>query len=179
MNLSHEGFMQGKKQVQPSRKGVAAVELAVAMPFLLTMLIGILEVSKMVQTQILLHQACREAARLAAQGQIINSIGEHTLIKVNSGNPSVSDFARNVLQRSGINTTNSTVTFQFVSGNTSNTEPYQATKGQEFSVTVSIPYSNVNLLLFRWFSPTNLTASINMFSLVDDAFTIDTNIPGY
>lgn len=179
MNLSHESFMVSPSTRKPSRKGAAAVELAVALPFLLTLLIGILEVSKMLQVQIVLHQACREAGRLAAQGQIINSIGEHTLIRANSGNPSVSDFAKNVLQRAGISTTNCTVAFQFTTGNTANTEPYQAAKGQEFSIAVSIPYSNVSLLLFQWFSPNTLSASINMVSLVDDTFTIDTNIPGY
>jgi Flp pilus assembly protein TadG len=179
MNLSEESFMVNASKIKPPRKGAAAVELAVALPFLLTLLIGILEVSKMIQVQIVLHQACREAGRLAAQGQIINSIGEHTLIRVNSGNPSVSDFARNVLQRAGINTANCTVSFWFTTGNTANTEPYQATKGQEFSISVSIPYSNVSLLLFQWFSPTTLSASTSMVSLVDDTFTIDSNIPGY
>lgn len=170
---------RNRQCIPTPRRGVAAVELAVCLPFILTLLIGILEVARMLQAQIIMHQSVREAARLAAQGQIINATGEHTLIRVNSGNPSVSSMAMNVLQRAGINTTNSTFQFQFTDGNTASSEPYQATKGQEFQVTLTLPYNNISLLFFSWFSPTTLTATMTMHSLVDESFTIDTNIPGY
>src|SRR5271165_5716575 len=55
------------------RRATAAVELAVVLPLILTMLIGLWEVSRVVECQQILFNAAREAARQAATGQYTNT----------------------------------------------------------------------------------------------------------
>ena len=43
----------------------------------------------MIQVQITVNNACREGARIAAQGLIINRNGDPTQIHVNTGDPNV------------------------------------------------------------------------------------------
>jgi len=69
------------------------------------------------------------------------------------------------------------VTFTYVSGDTTLTQPYQAAKGQLFRVEVTVPYND-----FRWVSldlsnTVNLKGSTVWASLADDPFTLNTTIP--
>ncbi len=166
-----------KKNNHSASRGVAAVELAFVLPFLVILLLGVWEVGRMIEVQQILNNAAREGSRLAAQGLIINQDSNPTLIKVTTGSPNVESAVRNYLREAGINTANMTVTFQYVDGNTSNTEPFQASKGQRFKVTVSIPFDNVKWTLLRFTSFSNLSSTVEAESLVDEAFTINTTIP--
>src|SRR5437667_1399294 len=55
------------------RDGVAAVEFAVLIPFILTLLLGIWEVGRMIEVQQTVNNAAREAARQATTGQFTNT----------------------------------------------------------------------------------------------------------
>ncbi len=158
------------------RLGAVAVEMAVCAPFLFLMVVGLLELSRMTQVQQILTNAAREGARLAAQGLIINSTGSSTQIFVNSGTPSVQSMVKDTIARAGLTNTNVIVNFQTLTG-TPVTEPYLATKGQQFLITVTIPYADVNTINFNLFSPSSLTSKATMVSLVDDPFTINTSLP--
>ena len=50
------------------RRGSAAVEAAVVMPVIVTMLLGMLEVGRLVEVQEIMNNAAREGARQAAGG---------------------------------------------------------------------------------------------------------------
>jgi Flp pilus assembly protein TadG len=161
------------------RRGIAVVELALVLPFLLIVIIGVWEVGRMVQVQQVMDNAAREGARLAAQGLIIDQTSAYTEIKVHSGNPSVESTIANYLREAGIDTTGMQVTFTYLTGNTGNTEPYQATKGQRYRITVTLPFNNVRWTLLSLTNRTQLNATVEWQSLVDDPFTLDTTIPNW
>src|SRR5205085_12679859 len=64
------------------RRGAAVVELALLLPFLLVVLVGIWEVGRLIQVQQALNNAAREGAGLAAPGEIINQTSAPTRIQV-------------------------------------------------------------------------------------------------
>src|SRR3954453_12745808 len=112
-----------------TRGGVAAVEFAVVLPLLFTLLVGVWEVGRVIQVQQVMVNAAREGARLAAQGQTINLTGAYTQISVTTGTPNIRDTVLNYLAGAGIPTTGATVTFQFLDGDTGKSQPYQGAKG--------------------------------------------------
>jgi len=160
------------------RRGVAAVEFAFVLPVLFTLMIGTWQMGRVIQVQQILVNAAREGARLASQGQTINTSGSYTQIQTSSGTPNVQQTVLDYLKGAGItNTTGVTVTFQFLNGNTGNTEPYQGTKNQLFQVTVTIPYNNVRISSIDLISMTNLSGSVQWVSMADDPFSVNTSIP--
>jgi hypothetical protein len=165
----------------PPRRGVAAVEFAVVAPVLFTLMLGVWEVGRLIQVQQVLQNAAREGARIAAQGRIINITGSYTEVKVNSGSPSVTSTVQSFLQSAGLtNTSGLAVSFQFLDGDTSKTDPHQGAKGQRFRVTASIPFANFKWTILSIVNATDVTASAEWVSMADDPFVLDTNIPsGY
>ncbi len=161
------------------RRGVAVVELALVLPFLLVVVVGIWEVGRLIQVQQVLNNAAREGARLAAQGLIINKDSNPTEIHVSTGSPNVESTIRNYLREAGIDTTGLTVTFGYTSGDTGLTEPHEAEKGQHFRITVTLPFNNVRWTFLSLTDITTLNASVDWQSLVDEPFTLDTNIPSW
>jgi Flp pilus assembly protein TadG len=169
-----------------SRRGVAAVELAVVLPLLVGLIAGVWEVGRMIQVQQILNNAARDGARLAAQGQIINLTGSFTDVyaQSSSGTPSVQATVQQYLSASGItNQTGLVVTFQFLnddlSVNTTVTDPYQGAKNQKFSVTVTIPYSSVQWTSMGLFTGGNLTGQCIWEMMMDSPFTVNTTVPGW
>lgn len=161
-----------------ARYGVAAVEFAFVMPILLTLLLGTWEIGRAIQVQQVMVNAAREGARIAAQGQIINLTGTYTQIKVNTGTPNVKSTVIDYMKGAGFtNTTGMTVTFAFLDGATSSTEPYQGTKNQRYRVTLTVPYDNVRITNLNFLNLTNLTAQVDWVCMADDPFTVDTSIP--
>lgn len=158
------------------RTGAVAVELAICAPFVFLMVVGLLELSRMAQVQQILSNAAREGARISAQGLIINSSGSSTQISLNTGTPSVISTVKDTVARAGLPSTNVTVQFAALTGSPI-THPYEAVKGQIFKVTVTIPYADVNNINFNMFSPSSLTSSATMVSLVDDPFSINATLP--
>ena len=159
-----------------ARNGIVAVELAVCAPFVFLMVVGLLELSRMAQVQQILSNAAREGARLSAQGLIINSTGSSTQINLNSGTPSVTSIVKDTIARAGLPSTNVTVQFAALTGSPI-THPYQSVKGQVFKVTVTIPYADVDNININMFSPSSMTSSATMVSLVDDPFSINATLP--
>lgn len=156
----------------------AAVEFAFVAPILLAAMVGMWEVGRLVQIQQALSVATREGARLAAQGITINANNTPTFIHVDSGDPNVKDAVRNYLLQAGYDVPDEDlqVSFAYTTGDTSKTEPYEASKGQFFRVRATMPYTP-----FRWaslgFTPDDLHAEVIWASLVDDPFTIDETLP--
>src|SRR5947209_9433377 len=111
------------------RRGVAAVEMAVVLPILLSLIIGVWELGRIIQVTNLMVTAARDGARLAAQGTIINTTGAYTFIRFKSGQPSAAspptptapadtapyvwEAIEDSLQGYGIDITNANITFAF------------------------------------------------------------------
>ena len=165
----------------PRRPAVAAVEFAFVAPVLVVLLAGVWEVGRMVEMQQLLSNAAREGARIAAQGLTINSTGSPTQICVTTGDPNVQQTVLNYLNQAGLPVTSSNlvVTFVFLNGDTTQTQPYQAGKGQLFQVTATIQTSGLGWSFLNLFTPATMTATVQWCSTVDDPFTVDTTLPNW
>jgi Flp pilus assembly protein TadG len=170
------------------RRGAAAVEFAVVLPLLFLLLIGIWELGRIIQVQIIMNNAARDGARLAAQANIVNTTGAYTQISFNTGTPNVYGAITASLTSAGItDLTGLVVELQFVEGPTpsdpvptaTNADPYTGVKNQRFRVKVSIPYNNVRWTNLSLINPTTLSAEVFWECLVDDPFTVNTTLPGW
>jgi Flp pilus assembly protein TadG len=158
------------------RRGAAAVEMAVLAPFLILMVIGVWEIGRLIQLQQIMNNAARDGARLASQSMIINTTGSYTQITT----ANVQDDIRQYLLAAGIsNLTGLQITFEFLDGNTSFTDPYQGTKNQKFRVRVTLPYANLRWTNLSLINPTTLGGECVWSMLVDDPFTLSPTLPGW
>jgi len=115
-------------RVRRTRSGVAAIEMAFVMSFILPpLLLGTWEVGRMINVKQLLGNAVREGARQASAGQISNAQAQQVVI--------------NYLQNAGVPTANVVVT---VSDLTSpGTDATQAAQFDQLQVTVTMPFKDV------------------------------------
>jgi Flp pilus assembly protein TadG len=160
------------------RRGVAAVEMAFLMPVLLGMIVGIWEMGQFIQAQQIMNNASREGARIASQAIIINSSGTYTDIYTTGSTPSVTSAVTQYVQGSGIsNITGLQVSFAFTNGNTALTDPYQGAQSQQFQVSVSMPYSNVNWSPLGLVNPTTIGASCTWQLMLELPINVNTTLP--
>lgn len=169
------------------RRGVAVVEFAVVLPFLLLLLIGIWELGRIIQVQMMLDNAARDGARLAAQANIVSETGAYTQIHFDNGTPNIVSAIRANLTAAGlVNLDSLAIELQFVESapggatpGPTNADPYAGVKNQRFRVRVTLPYANVRWTNLSLINPTNLTAETYWQCLVDDPFTVNTTLPGW
>jgi Flp pilus assembly protein TadG len=144
------------------RCATAAVEFAVVMPLVAGLLVGLLEVGRIVQINQLLCNAAREAARNASTG--INTYANAQTV------------VTNYLTNAGITNLNGlTVTIYDVSQNNSGPSfnPSSALWCDQLQVTVTLPLSNVQLTSLS-FLPTDpntiISAQAVWYSNQDQAY---------
>lgn len=113
------------------RRGVAAVELALLLPFIMILLLGVWEVGRMIIIQQILSNAAREGGRQAATGLQTNA--------------QIEQIVRTYLQNENLPITNVTVTVKNL--NAPGTEVKDAVQLDPLEVTVTIPVSDI-----RWSS---------------------------
>lgn len=149
------------KQVRV-RKGVAAVEFAVALPLLLGLLAGVWEVGVIVNTEQILNNAARVGGRQASTGLNTNDQVQQAVIQY--------------LQNAGLPTQHVTVS---VTNVTSGGDVSAATQLDQLNVTVSIPFADVawDALYYLVPSGTQLTASASWYSMVDLPVNVSTTLP--
>jgi len=173
--------------IRPDRqhrsRGAAVIELAVVLPLMLTILVGIWEIGRLIQIQQMMHCATRDAARLAAQAFVVNTNGESTKIGYATGSPNLDATIRSYLYIAGIrNQTGLKTSFAFVNADgtlDSTREPWQGRKNERFRVTIALPYDNVRWTSLGLVDPKTVTVSLDWQMLVDDPFTLDTALPGW
>ena len=170
------------------RRGVAAVEFAFVMPLLLLLITGVWELGRIIQVQSILNMAARDAARLAAQANIVNTTGSSTQIKFNTGTPNIVGAIQAFLKAGGISDlTGLTVELQFMEPaviggampTATNADPYTGVKNQRFRVRITLPYANVRWTTLTLINPTTLDAEAFWQCLVDDPFTVNATLPGW
>jgi Flp pilus assembly protein TadG len=145
------------------RRGAAAVEFAVVSLVLFPLLIGIWEVTRLVEVQQLLANAAREGGRQASTGNV-NTAG-------------VQQVVASYLTRNGIPCSTSNVTVTNLTSS-SRSDPTTANQFDQFHVTVTIPFDSVRwVLLNQITNTTQLTAAADWYSMKDVPLSINTNIP--
>ena len=114
---------------RPQRRAVAAVEFAMILPVILTLLLGIWEVGRMIEIQQIMYNAAREGGRQAASGELTNAQVQAAVI--------------DSMQTSGLPVTHVVVTvkdFDTPANDVSN-----ANYLDRIQITVTIPFADV-----RW-----------------------------
>jgi Flp pilus assembly protein TadG len=146
-----------------NNRGTAAVELALTFPLLLLILMGLWEVGRLVEVRQLVSGAAREAGRQASTGS--KSAAE------------VQADAINYLQKAGLNTNGTTVTFTNVT-NSQCTDPSDADQLDELQVTVSLPFNNVRWIFLQQITnASTISATSNWNSMKDVPVTVPVSIP--
>ncbi|HEY2783955.1 MAG TPA: TadE/TadG family type IV pilus assembly protein [Fimbriiglobus sp.] len=168
------------------RSGTAAVEMAIVFStVILPILVGVMEVGRLVQVQQIVANAAREGARLAAQAQTLSSDGTITQFKANTGNPSVQSAAYQYLIGAGLTKLTSsdvTVTFAYTaprSDGLTATEPYEGEKLQPFDVTVTVQYEKLKWINLGFIGTTSLSYTAHWQILVDDPFSVNVTMPSW
>ncbi len=113
---------QGRQRGSIERPGAAVVEFALVMPIFLVFIVGVIEVGRAIMVQQLITNASREGARIASY--------EST-----SATSTVTSTVNAYLSNVSIANPSTTV---------SPDPPSSAADGQQISVTVSVPYSQVS-----------------------------------
>jgi Flp pilus assembly protein TadG len=152
------------------RPGNACVELAVALPVLVTLLLGIWEVGRMVETTQVVSNAAREGVRAAANG--------------NKTPTQIDTIVRNYLQAAGFNTTGYTVKVYNLTqnptpaANAPSDDPNSAARLDELQVRVTLPFNNVKwIFLNQLTSVTTLNAEANWYVMRDEPLVVDSTMP--
>jgi Flp pilus assembly protein TadG len=143
------------------RRGAAAVELAVTLPLILALLVGLWESARIIELQQILLNASREGARQAATGQMTNAVVQQVTLQ----------YLKVALNdATGALTANAVITV------TDLTHPDRdataATSLDQIQVTITIPFKDV-----RWSAAklvtddsTVVTSQATWVSLVDVAY---------
>ena len=117
------------------RPGSAAVEFAIVLPLFMTLLFGIWEVGRMVQVSQVLQNAAREAARQASTGEVnLATIQTNVQSYIQGAQPQITNFSN--FNVAFANLTNSAVT-----------DPTGCVQLDKFTITVTMPFDNVALVL--------------------------------
>lgn len=172
------------------RGGTAAVECGVVLTFVMVpLMIGIWEIGRLVFCQQVVVTACREGARLAAQGRTVNSSGSPTEIRIASGTPNVKETVYFALETGGLpglgrSYVMGRTQFRFMAPyvkaspyDPDPTEPFEAQKGQRFQVSLSLEWSKLRWINLGILSPTEVFYQVEWAVLVDDPFDITTQLP--
>jgi Flp pilus assembly protein TadG len=138
------------------RRAVAAVEFAVCLPLILTLLLGIWEVGRMIEIQQMLHNAAREAGRQASTGQLSSS--------------EVQDVVVDYLSVAGLPTTNVVVTVTDL--DTPGADASAANYLDRIQVTATIPISDIRWSLITLVTTPGqlITSQVEWVSVVDKPY---------
>jgi Flp pilus assembly protein TadG len=134
---------------------VAAVELALLLPVVVALLLGLWEVGRLIEVQQLLTNAAREGARQATTGSFTNS--------------EIQAVVTNTLAAEGLPTANVQVTVQDL---TNNVDVSNATYLDTLQVTVTIPCQDIQWSLLSLIVNPGDVLSINVTwtTMVDKSF---------
>jgi Flp pilus assembly protein TadG len=150
-----------------SRRGTAAVEMAIVMSFILPpLLLGTWEVGRMINVKETLSNAAREGARQASAGQLTNAQVQQVVL--------------NYLTNAGVPTTNAVVTVSDLTN--PGTDATQATQLDQLQVGVTLPYSDVEWVGLHLIttSTTQLNAQAIFYSTKDQNYPTSVTAPaGY
>ena len=190
-----------------SRRGIAATEMAIMAPVVLTLLMGLWEVGRYIAMQNLLDNAAREGGRLGCSGSyfssnnMYDSIVPHPLIVLPAPSKNTAcELQQKVLlylQSAGVSTTGATVTvtntgtagssknwtYTYTAGGTISGSGYDPTGDanqlDQLGITVTLPYTNIAWSPLSWFvsQSATMTAKASWNSIVDIPLAVSTTIP--
>lgn len=146
------------------RRGVAVMEFVVVFPLILLLLIGLLEVGRLINAQQILSNACREAGRQASTGSKTTTEVEQTI--------------HDYLARANIDPTGFTFAMQNLTASARN-DPTTAEQLDHFEIVATLPYRNVRWIdgLFFTNDSTILQARVDWYSMRDIPVEVNVSLP--
>jgi Flp pilus assembly protein TadG len=149
-----------------SRRGVAAVELALLLPFITIMLLGVWEVGRLLEVNQILSNATREGARQASTGLLNNS--------------QIQQVVKTYVQNAGLPTQNVTITVADLTNPGS--DATSAAQLDQMRVSLTMPCSDV--LYAPLYLVTNPSTQFNVqsvwYSVKDQTYPNSVSVPpGY
>lgn len=155
-----------------------AVEVALCLPLLLILMLGMWEVGRLIQVSQILANAAREGARFAALGTV-NVNGLNTPITVAMVQQTVTNYLSSAgLPSAAVSGVQTTLTNQ---SKHSWTDPSGAEPLDKFQVTVTIPsgpaFNSLQWCALHITGTSQLSASATWFSLADSQVTVNTQLP--
>jgi Flp pilus assembly protein TadG len=160
-----------KKSNARRQTGSATVELVVALPVMVGLMLGIWEVGRLVEVQQIMSNAAREGVRQAATGN-------YTAAQVTT-------IVNNYLTNAGINNSGSNVYIYNLtqdptptSGQASD-DPTAANQLEHLHLILTLPFSNVKWAVVnkKMTSVTTITATADFDCLKDKPLTVDSTLP--
>ncbi len=138
------------------RPAVAAVEFAVILPVILTLLLGIWEVGRMIEIQQILTNAAREGGRQAATGQLTNA--------------QVQTVVTQYLQTAGLPVTHVVVTVQDL--DTPANDVSNANYLDRLQITATIPIADIRWSLITLVTTPGelMTSTVQWVTMVDKPY---------
>jgi TadE-like protein len=185
----------GPSSPKARRHGVAAVEFAVCLPVLLTILLGLWEVGRMTEVQNVVWNSGREGARDASLGQNnLLAVSNNVLLYLQSAEPTAFGSGHATSMIAPVvtlpantygytcwdNTANRelfTLTFTDVTNSTV-TDPTGMAQLDLYQIGIQVPYASIGWLPVATITGrTRLYASVEWASLVDSPFLISPSLP--
>ena len=157
--------MQRANHISPrrQRKATAAVELAVLLPFLVPLLLGIWEVGRLIEVDQIMENAVREGGRQISTG--------------NKTSAEIKDVVINYLKHNGITAKPEDITITNLTSS-ARPDPTDAEQLDEYQITLTVPFNSVRLILLDQITDvTSLYASANWYSMRDIPIKINDQIP--
>ena len=162
------------RRFQP-RCGTATVEFAVVAPLVVGLLVGLLEVGQIVKVNQIVSNAAREGARSASTPITATGVNTYAVNTYANVQTTVANYLTNagITNQSGLTVTVSDVT-QDNSGPQFN--PSTANWLDQLQITVTLPYSNVQLAPLLIPANTVISAQAVWFSNQDQPYPTSTSI---
>lgn len=145
------------------RRGVATVELAMLLPLIMTLLLGVWEVGRAVDVQQIMSNAAREGGRQASTGQLNNA--------------QIQQVVTDYLSNAQISTAHVVVTVQNLT--TPGVDAIDGAQLDRFKITVTMPFKDVAWAALNHFFPatSTITAEATWCSVKDKEYPSATGAP--
>jgi Flp pilus assembly protein TadG len=183
-------FRVGRARADLRRRGAAAVEFAVCLPVLLTIMFGLWEVGRIVEVTNVMVNGAREGARDASMGQAnLQAVASNVVIYLQSAEPTAFGSGHTTSLITPVitlpantygytcwdNTANRelfTVTWTDITAPTV-TDPTAMTQLDRYRIAISAPYTSVGWIpVARLTGLTRISTTVDWVSMVDSPFTI-------
>jgi hypothetical protein len=180
---------------KPRRRGVAAVEFAVCLPLLFTVLFGLWEVGRITEVQQVMWNSAREAARDCSLGQDnLSAVATNLLVYLQSAEPTAFGQGHTTTMKAPVvtlpantygytcwdTTANKelfTMTFADLT-TTTVTDPTTMLQLDRYQIGVQTPYASVGWLPVPQITgKTRLYVAVEWASMVDSPFQIAPYLP--
>ncbi len=149
--------LRTSQRLAERRAGVAATEFAIVLPLFLTLILGILEIGRSLETSTTMYSALREAGRLASLDYT------EVLPEDTTANEKVTQDIRNFLTASGLPGDDFDISITYADGgNEGSTFDLMDAdnKLQLFKLSCDIEYSEISIFPFKFMTGQTLRSSL-------------------